>query len=64
MALPSPGEVYKGGEPVKAPHTGLIMLSQPNSPESKGMRVEPTMATPAPATSCFMPWDFDADIDR
>ena len=30
----------------------------PNSPDSSGTSVVPIRATPPPATSCFMPWDF------
>ncbi|EJX08610.1 hypothetical protein EVA_03280 [gut metagenome] len=29
-----------------------------NGLESRGTRTMPTTATPAPAMSCFMPWDF------
>ena len=32
-----------------------------NRPDSSGTRTMPTMATPAPAISCFMPWLF-ADV--
>ena len=31
---------------------------QPNRPERSGTRVMPMRATPPPAISCFMPWDF------
>ena len=29
-----------------------------NRPDSRGTSTMPTMATPAPAMSCFMPWLF------
>ena len=35
-----------------------VRNDQPNRPESRGTRVIPMRATPPPAISCFIPWDF------
>ena len=35
-----------------------LLYDQPKSPDRSGTRVMPMRATPPPAISCFMPWDF------
>ena len=46
-----------------APQYSVVMQSarcrdQPKSPDSSGTSVVPIKATPPPAISCFIPWDF------
>ena len=36
----------------------FLLYDQPKSPDRSGTRVMPMRATPPPAISCFMPWDF------
>ena len=54
--MPSPGNP---GESRR-----LVGVHQPNRPERRGTRVVPIRATPPPAMSCLMPWDFIAGLKQ